>query len=184
MTLQQIGAEAFRATPGDVTVPARLAQQSPDDIVRRRRKDDGQGVLGFLRGIKTQYTVTFDERDPAGRFTLVNAQHLTTAAALDTRDHRARDPRCPEGEGPIPVQCRTASCGTCWVGILGGAGKLSDVDPLERRRIREFGYIETDEAKPVVRLACMAQASGNVTIVIPPWNGQFGKFLKQQVVNA
>jgi hypothetical protein len=24
----------------------------------------------------------------------------------------------------------------------------------------------------------MAQASGNVTIVIPPWNGVFGKFLR------
>jgi hypothetical protein len=70
------------------------------------------------------------------------------------------------------------------VGVLGGAGKLSDVDALERRQIREFGYIDTSEPKPVVRLACMAQASGNVTIVIPPWNGQFGKFLRQQVVNA
>jgi hypothetical protein len=66
--------------------------------------------------------------------------------------------------------------------VLGGADKLSDVDELERRRIREFGYIETDEAKPVIRLSCMAQASGNVTIVIPPWNGYFGKFLRQQAV--
>jgi ferredoxin len=76
------------------------------------------------------------------------------------------------------VQCRTASCGTCWVGVLGGAQKLSDVDALEKRRIREFGYLETDEPKPLIRLACMAQASGNVTIVIPPWNGVFGKFLR------
>jgi hypothetical protein len=62
--------------------------------------------------------------------------------------------------------------------VLGGAEKLSDVDPLERRRIREFGYIDTNETKPLIRLACMAQASGNVTIVIPPWNGVFGKFLR------
>jgi len=31
----------------------------------------------------------------------------------------------------------------------------------------------------LIRLACQAQASGAVSIVIPPWNGQFGKYLKQ-----
>lgn len=176
MTLQQVGLEAFRVTSGQVEIPRHLAQASPDQIVRQRARDDGQGLLGFLRGIRSEYTVNFDETDPSARFRLVNSQHLATAAAADTRDHRSRDPRCHEG--PIPVQCRTASCGTCWVGVLGGAQKLSDVDALEKRRIREFGYIDTDESKPLIRLACMAQASGNVTIVIPPWNGVFGKFLR------
>ena len=182
MTLQQVGVEAFRATPGQVTVPRALVGASPDDVVRQRAKDDSQGPLGFLRGIKTQYTVTFDEGDSTARFPLINAQHLTTAAAADRRDHRSRDPRCQEG--PIPVQCRTASCGTCWVGVLGGAEKLSDVDELERRRIREFGYVESDEARPIIRLSCMAQASGNITIVIPPWNGIFGRYLRQQAVSS
>jgi hypothetical protein len=27
----------------------------------------------------------------------------------------------------------------------------------------------------VIRLACQALASGNVTVVIPPWNGFIGK---------
>jgi hypothetical protein len=61
------------------------------------------------------------------------------------------------------------------VGVLGGAGKLSDVESLEATRMKEFGYINSNEAKPVIRLACMAKASGNVTIVIPPWNGIVGK---------
>jgi ferredoxin len=176
MTLQQVGLETFKSTPGEVEIPRHLARATPDEIVRQRARDDGQGLLGFLRGIRSEYTVIFDENDVSARFRLVNSQHLATAAAADTRDHRSRDPRCQEG--PIPVQCRTASCGTCWVGVLGGAQKLSDVDPLERRRIREFGYIDTDESKPFIRRACMAQASGNVTIVIPPWNGVFGKFLR------
>jgi len=180
MTLQQVGLEAFQAS-GRVTNSGALAGVSPDEIVRRRARDDAQGLMGFLRGVKTQYTVTFDEGDPSARFRIINAQHLTTAAAADRRDHRSRDPRCQEG--PIPVQCRTASCGTCWVGVLGGADKLSDVEELERRRIREFGYIESDEPKPIIRLSCMAQASGNVTIVIPPWNGQFGKFLRRQAAS-
>ena len=44
--------------------------------------------------------------------------------------------------------------------------------------IKEFGYIDTAEPKPLIRLACQAQANGAVSIVIPPWNGQFGKYLK------
>jgi ferredoxin len=73
------------------------------------------------------------------------------------------------------VRCRSAACGTCWIGILGGARKLSDVERLEASRIKEFGYINSTEPTPVIRLACQSIASGNVTIVIPPWNGMLGK---------
>ena len=83
-------------------------------------------------------------------------------------------------EGPIPVECRSASCGTCWVGVLVGAEKLTDVAAREGKKIKEFGYVETSEAKPLIRLACQAQALGAVSIVIPPWNGVFGKYLKQK----
>ena len=38
-----------------------------------------------------------------------------------------------------------------------------------------FGYNQPDEAKPFMRLACQARGYGNATIVIPPWNGVFGK---------
>jgi ferredoxin len=101
---------------------------------------------------------------------------LAYGAAQDrSRDWRAIDPRCIEG--PIPVECRSASCGTCWVGVLGGAEKLSDVARLEGKRIKEFGYIDTNDPKPLIRLACQAQISGAVSIVIPPWNGVFGKHL-------
>jgi hypothetical protein len=62
--------------------------------------------------------------------------------------------------------------------VLGGAEKLSEVRELEWRRIKEFGYIDTEEPKPVIRLACQAEAFGAVSIVIPPWNGVFGKFLR------
>ncbi len=69
---------------------------------------------------------------------------------------------------------------TCWVGVLGGAEKLSPVEELERRRLREFGYLDTDEEKPIIRLACQARAFGAVSIVIPPWNGIFGKYVEKQ----
>jgi hypothetical protein len=60
------------------------------------------------------------------------------------------------------------------VGVLAGAEHLSTVDARERSTIAALGYITSDEPRPILRLACMAQATGPVTIVIPPWNGQVG----------
>jgi uncharacterized 2Fe-2S/4Fe-4S cluster protein (DUF4445 family) len=64
--------------------------------------------------------------------------------------------------------------------VLAGAEKLSEVRELEWRRIKEFGYIDTDEPRPLIRLACQAQAFGNVSIVIPPWNGVFGRHIRAE----
>jgi ferredoxin len=174
MTLQQTGWEVFKSSPGLSGEPLR---GSPEQILARRRRDDSQGIFGFLRGVARRYSITFDERSSQGKFRLINTQHLTTAAAQDHREYHSRDPRCIVGEGPIPVECRSASCGTCWVGVIAGREKLSEVGPLEARRIKEFGYIDTDEPHPLIRLSCQAQASGNVTIVIPTWNGVFGRYI-------
>ena len=178
MTLQQVGLEAFKASPGTVVINDRAARKSPEQVLKERARDDSQGLLGFLKTIDKEWTVTFDENDPRARYKMKNATDLAYGAAEDrSRDWRAVDPR--RIEGPIPVECRSASCGTCWVGVLGGAEKLSDVSPrLEGKRMKEFGYIETDEPKPLIRLACQAQVSGAVSIVIPPWNGVFGKYLR------
>ncbi len=178
MTLQQVGLEAFKASPGAPLIGERAARKSPEQVLKERARDDSQGLLGFLRTIDKEWTVTFDENDPAARYKMKNATDLAYGAAEDrSRDWRATDPR--RVEGPIPVECRSASCGTCWVGVLGGAEKLSDVAPrLEGKSIKEFGYIETDEPKPLIRLACQAQLAGAVSIVIPPWNGVFGKYLR------
>ena len=176
MTFQQVGASAFKSSPG---AGGTYSDKSPEEILRERARDDRQGLLSLFRPDKI-FTITFSETDPSATFKLINTQHVTTAAANDKRDYHSREPRCIVGEGPIPVQCRTASCGTCWVGVLGGAEKLSEVGELEWRRIREFGYIDTEEPRPLIRLACQAQAYGNVSIVIPPWNGVFGKFIRRQ----
>lgn len=179
MTLQHVGIAEFTSAPGKTNVHPSFAWKSPGQVLRNRARDDSQGIFGFLRGDEKIYSVRFSENDPQAKFTLINTQHLTTAAANDKRDYASLDSRCIPGEGPIPVQCRTAACGTCWVGVLGGAKKLSEVRKLESKRIKEFGYIETDELKPLIRLACQAQAMGAVSIVIPPWNGVFGKHVKR-----
>ena len=174
MTLQQVGAAAFNAAPGRIS---NVHNKSPEQVVRERARDDRQGLLTLFKPDK-EFTVTFDENDPQAKFKVINSQHLTTASANDKRDYTKRDVRCIPEEGPIPVECRSASCGTCWVGVLGGREKLSEVAALERSRIREFGYIDTDEAQPLIRLACQAQAHGAVSIVIAPWNGVFGKYVR------
>ena len=179
MTVQQVGTSQFAATPGQITIDSKHAKRSPEQILKERAKDDGQGVLGFLKTVDKKWTVTHDENDDAAKYKLNNAQDLAWGAEADrSRDWRALDPR--RIEGPIPVECRSASCGTCWVGVLGGADKLSDVAVREGKQIKLFGYINTNEPKPLIRLACQAQAQGAVSIVIPPWNGVFGKYLRRR----
>jgi len=177
MTVVQTGIAAFKAASGKTILDKKHMKQSPDQILRDRAKDDSQGLLGFLKTINQQWTVTWDENDKGAKYKLRQGQDLAWGAAEDqSRDWRAMDPR--RAEGPIPVECRSASCGTCWVGVLGGAEKLADVGVREGKKIKEFGYIDTAEPKPLIRLACQAQAGGAVSVVIPPWNGQFGKYLK------
>jgi len=179
MTLTQVGLAAFKAAPGQKLIDHKHAKRSPEQILRDREKNDSQGLLGFLRTVNKRWTVTYNENEEADKYKLNNLQDLAWGAADDrTRNWREVDPR--RVEGPIPVECRSASCGTCWVGVLGGAEKLSSVAAREGKKIKEFGYIDTTEAQPVIRLACQAQAHGAVSIVIPPWNGVFGKYLRAQ----
>ncbi len=179
MTVQQAGIDAFRAATGSVVIDKKHEKKSPDQVLRERAKDDSQGLLGFLRTVDKKWTITYDENDDSARYKMNHMQDLAWGAADDqSRDWRAIDPR--RVEGPIPVECRSASCGTCWVGILGGAEKLSDVAAREGKQIKKFGYIDTAEPKPLIRLACQAQTQGAVSIVIPPWNGAFGKYLSEQ----
>jgi ferredoxin len=180
MTLQQVGLEAFAAAVGEVQLDGKRARVSPEKILQERAKDDSQGLLGsFLRTTDKRWTVVWNEHDPTARFKMIHHQEVASAAATDKRDWSQVDPRCTVDEGPIPVQCRSASCGTCWVGVLGGAEKLTEVSPRERRAMQLFGYIDTDDPKPIIRLACQAQGEGAVSLVIPSWNGVFGKYLRK-----
>jgi ferredoxin len=180
MTLAQVGLAKLKASPGEVKVGGRFARRSPGQVLRERARDDAQGLMGFLRTTDKRWTVVWNENDDGARFRMVDSQEIASAAVTDQRDWSKVDPRCTVGEGPIPVQCRSASCGTCWVGVLGGAEKLSPVEERERKVMRLMGYVETDEPRPLIRLSCQAQGRGAVSVVVPPWNGVFGKFLRAQ----
>ncbi|HEX5706343.1 MAG TPA: 2Fe-2S iron-sulfur cluster-binding protein [Pyrinomonadaceae bacterium] len=179
MTLRQVGLAAFKAAPGAVSIDKKHVRRSPEDVVRERARDDRQGLFGFLRTEDKRWTVVWDEHDEERRFKVLHLQEVASGAATDKRPWHELDTRCTINEGPIPVQCRSASCGTCWVGVLGGAEKLTEVAARERRKMPEFGYLDTDETRPLIRLSCQAQATGALSIVIPPWNGVFGKYLKR-----
>jgi len=174
MTLVQVGLENFENAKGELTKPSGLLKKSPDAIVKERQKEDKQGLFGFLKTIDKEFHVTWDESNPTAKFKAIYDEEIATAAARDqSQNWLEKDERC--GEGVIPVECRAAACGTCWVGVVSGAEKLSDVQKMERKQMKIFGYRQGEESKPFMRLACQAQAEGSVSVVIPPWNGVFGK---------
>lgn len=173
-TLNQVGIEAFKAASGEIAEPTGVMKKSPDAIVAERQKDDSQGLLGFLRTVDKKFSVNYSALGYDGKFPVTADEEIVTASQKDhSRDWQASDSRC--WDGPVPIECTSASCGTCWVGVLGGQDKLNDVARRERRQMKVFGYNQPDEAKPFLRLACQARAQGNVTLVIPPWNAVFGK---------
>ena len=174
MTLVQSGLENFKNAKGKIKQPQGLMKNSPDKIIAERAKDDSQGLFGFLKTVDKQWTVTYDEAASDAKFKLFDDEEIASGSARDqSKNWRELDERCQEGV--VPVECRSAACGTCWVGILGGAEKLTEVSRRERRQMKVFGYKQPEDAKPFLRLACQARAHGAISLVIPPWNGVFGK---------
>ena len=92
------------------------------------------------------------------RFALINTQHLTTAAAttsaITTRANRA----VSLGRALFPLSVAPASCGTCWVGVLAGAEKLSEVAGLRVAADQRVRLHRPEEARPLIRL-CVSGAS-------------------------
>lgn len=170
MMLQQVGVAVFAAS---VNRSPKVGQGPPvDELMKARNKGDGSGLFGFLHLSDRKYTVTFDENHPDCTFKAFRGQDLSMAAASDHRDYKSRDRR--RIEGPIPCECRSGACGYCWIGILHGKENVSEITKFEKKRLQYFGYASNEmdsEKHPLIRLACQSKCYGNVTIVIPPWNG-------------
>lgn len=174
-TLQQIGLDVFQQ-PAVAQQYGAHWKKSADQVFAERQKDDSQGIFGFLRSVNKSFTVNYREYDPGCSFKLISGQDVTMAGRQYERNYHAEDSRCMPGEGPIPVECRAASCGTCWVGVLSDGGKISPPNQREIDRWRYFGYEGfTADADSPIRLACQMKALGNVSLVVSPWNGMIGK---------
>ena len=175
MTLRQAGA-GFLTSGYQPAVDGRTS----DQILAARGSDQPRSVWGKLSGAKGALRITMAE-DKADRwFPILTGQHITTGAELDKRPYHETDERCYKDMGPIPVDCRAGSCGTCWVGVLGGRENTEPVTEFERKRMNYFGYWENEfhEAgaeRPLIRLACQTIVRGSASIVIPPWNGVLGE---------
>ena len=172
MALRQLGAESLQKV-ADLPAAGDLLAKSPDRIVAQRERDTADGVLGFLRGVNRRWLVRWDETRRGAFIRAINGQDLAMAGANEASDFRSMDYR--RVDGPIPVECRTGSCGYCWVGVVGGREKLSAISEFERERLSYFGYDTSNEegdAHPPVRLACQATCAGDVTLAIAPWNGE------------
>ena len=179
-TLNQVGVEAFKAAAGEAVKPTGIMAKSPNAVIADRAKDDSQGMLGFLKTVNKKFSVAFSNGKTSGKFSIVNEQEISTASSNDrSQNWQASDERC--WEGVVPVECVSASCGTCWVGVLGSADKLTEVSRRERRAMNVFGYNQPEGDRPFLRLACQAKATGNATIVIPSWNAVFGKKVRGNV---
>lgn len=180
MTLVQVGIENFKAAAGELKISE---DKSPASILAERAKDDSQGMFGFLKTVDKKYSVSWKDAFGNGKFAIISDEDIATASAKDqSQNWKAKDDRC--WEGVVPVECRSASCGTCWVGVLGGAEKLTEVSPREAKQMKVFGYNQPEGKHPFMRLACQSKISGNVTIVIPPWNGVFGKKVYNNVADV
>src|SRR6266550_1614811 len=109
MTVHQASLPAFMNAKGGMLLDRKHAKKSPEQVLRDRAVDDSQGLFGFLKTIDKKWTVTHDENDDAAKYKLNNAQDLAWGAEADrSRNWRELDPR--RVEGPIPVECRSASC--------------------------------------------------------------------------
>lgn len=180
MTLVQVGLDAFKAAKGEAAKPSGQMVNSPDQIVEERGKDDSQGIFGFLRTVDKSFSVNFNALKNNGKFKIINDEEIASASQNDrSQKWQELDSRC--WEGPVPIECTSASCGTCWVGVVGGQEKLEEPSRRERTQMSIFGYNQPDDKHPFIRLACQAKAHGNVHIVIPPWNAVFGKKVRGNV---
>jgi ferredoxin len=171
MVLHQIGLEAL--SKGANKPAARSwGSLSPGQVLKRRERRHA-GLMSLIKGYGQSHRVVWDESKEGAIFLARHGQDLAMAAATDTRDYRAMDYRCVEG--PIPVECRVASCGYCWVGAISGREKLSEISSFEKERLHYFGYDtvnDPEDAHPLIRLACQTQCFGDVTLVTASWNGE------------
>ena len=169
MALRQIGIEAFAAIS---PVEESSDPLTAEEMWKRRNRQQRKGWIDFLRGGPREHTVTFEERKTGHTFPALPGQDLSMASAREQRDYTAEDPR--RIAGPIPAQCRSGSCGYCWIGILHNRENLCEISEFERKRLKYFGYASNRsdrETHPTIRLACQSKCYGPVSVVIPPWNG-------------
>lgn len=168
MALRQVGLDVFDTSSVETHSPKSSLKQ----ILKTRATKNQGGLLRFLSTVNAKYSVVFNEHEKNSFFRAIHGQDVSMAAGMDPGDYQEIDPRCTDG--PVPFQCRTGTCGTCWMGVLSGKENLSPISAWEKDRLKCFGYdfgSYDQEPFPPIRLSCQAQCLGNIFITVAPWNG-------------
>ena len=168
MVLRQVGLSSLSGSADEPTLNG--SRMSADELLKTRNVK--AGFWRSLLGKSKRYRVTFDEKIPSSHYEALEGQDLSMASGNDQRDFSESDHR--RIAGPVPVQCRSGACGYCWIGVLSGRENLSEMTEFEKSRLEYFGYapsMEKSQKHPVIRLACQSKCYGDVSIVVPPWNG-------------
>lgn len=172
MTFREVGQEAFEKTL-DTPADGGLLPKNPDRVVAKRKRESSDGLFTFLKGINRRWDIRWNERRKDGTFRAITGQDIAMAGDAVVQEYRSLDYR--RTAGPVPVECRVGSCGYCWIGLLEGRESLSEISDFERERLAYFGYDtinDKDDKHPLIRLACQSGCHGDVTLAIPPWNGE------------
>jgi ferredoxin len=175
LIFRQVGHDALDRAKSSAAAPP-LLDRDPAKVIARRARKSGDGLITFLKGVNRKWDVRWDEKRADGMIRALNGQDIAMAGADTGADFRHLDYRRPAG--PVPVECRVGSCGYCWIGVLAGRENLSPMTKFERERLAYFGYDtvnSSEDANPLVRLACQAQCQGDVTLAIAPWNGELDR---------
>lgn len=117
----RLGQQAFVLTSGEVDLAAAALLETPTMVLRRRARNNPEGLLSALPGVRRRWSVT---REPNPDDTYV------------------------VGEGEVLSTCRGGDHELCDVGVVAGAGRLSPMAegepfPLIRRacETRAFGRV-------------------------------------------
>ena len=131
MAFRQVGEHPFRNGSASGTVPNQAAQAREDPQAAKtepRVRASSVSCGPSTAGSRSAST----NRCRNATFSCIEGQDLSSASAGDERDYQTRDHRCIAG--PIPAECRVASCGYCWIGVLSGRENIIELSSHERRR--------------------------------------------------
>lgn len=146
-TLRHVGLDAFAATTGRVQLP-RWSHVRSIRQVRRARQP--RRPLSALLG-KRRFRVTYSEAAKGASVRVADGH--TVASGLPKELTR----------------CGATCSGACVVGVLAGADHLSNVSAHEAALLKKVGCAQTMSpgGDALIRLACYAKPSGDVTLAMP-----------------
>ena len=152
VTLGYAGMDAFTVSAGTVQLPRRVHVKSIRQI-RRARAGRGQirRMLASLAG-RRRFRMTFSEASPAASFDVVEGETITSGMPAGMR------------------ACASPCSGACVIGVLAGTENLSPLEAQEESLLKAsaWGHPASVDGRPLIRLACHARPSGDVSFVIRP----------------